>query len=60
MSASKGEKLQPVTVNLGELERRALLARVAERTVAEGRPVSVSEAARELLRWAVEHRTEAA
>jgi len=37
-------------LNLGEQERRALLARAAERTVTEGRPVSVSEVARELIR----------
>jgi hypothetical protein len=48
----KGEKLRPTTLNLGETERRALLSRVVERTVAEGRSVSVSEVAREMLREA--------
>jgi hypothetical protein len=55
-----GEKLRPVTVNLGEPERRALLVEASRRTLELGRPVSVSQVARELLREAVAHRGEAA
>jgi hypothetical protein len=43
------EQKTRVTVNLGEHERRALLARAADRTVAEHRPVSLSEVTREVL-----------
>jgi hypothetical protein len=38
--------LRATTLNLGDRERRVLLARATERALKEGRPVSVSEVAR--------------
>jgi hypothetical protein len=43
------ERLAPVTVNLGESERRFLVERAAHESIAAGRPVSVSAVAREVL-----------
>jgi hypothetical protein len=39
-------RLAPVTVNLGEAERRFLVQRAAEESIAAGRPVSISAVAR--------------
>jgi hypothetical protein len=54
MKRSDSEPKTRVTVNLGEHERRALLARAADRTVAEHRPVSLSEVTREVLQLGLE------
>jgi len=55
----KGESdrgLRPVTLSLGTTERRFLLELAGKRSLAENRPVSVSEAARALLAQAMTKR----
>lgn len=46
-----------ITVLLGDRERRELLARAAERAQAEGRPISMSEIARDVVRAGLEARS---
>ena len=54
MKQGSDEPKTRVTLNVGETEKRGLLAEVARRTIAEGRPVSVAEVGRAVLRAGLE------